>query len=77
MKQGRASLTGEVKFKAFAGVFCIADKFQPHGAGGGVQRCVQQVAACKHPQQTGLITAAIKDLEKGARGKAVERHLSI
>lgn len=58
-------LTGEVQLKAFAGVFCIADELQPHGAGGGVQGCVQQLAACKHPQETSRITAAIKDLEGG------------
>lgn len=61
-------LTNEVKFKAFAGVFRIADKLQPHGAGGGVQGGLQHLAARKHPQQTSLITAAIKDL-RGQRGK--------
>lgn len=57
-------LTGEVQFKAFAGVLCIADELQPHGAGGGVQGCFQHLAACEHPQQTSLITAAIKDLKE-------------
>lgn len=33
-------LTNEVQFKAFAGVIRIADKLQPHGAGGGVQGSV-------------------------------------
>lgn len=56
-------LTNEVQFKAFTGVICIADELQPHGAGGGVQGRLQKLAACKHPQQTSLITAAIKDLE--------------
>lgn len=55
-------LTNEVQFKAFTGVIRIADKLQPHGAGGGVQGGLQQLAACKHPQQTSPITAAIKDL---------------
>lgn len=57
------SLTNEVQFKAFTGVIRIAYELQPHGTGGGVQGCVQQFAACKHPQQTSLITAAIKDLK--------------
>lgn len=61
-------LTNEVQFKAFAGVIRIADELQPHGAGGGVQGCIEQLAACKHPQQTSLITAAIKDLE-GTEGE--------
>lgn len=57
-------LTNEVQFKAFTGVIRIADKLKPHGVGGGVQGGVEQLAACKHPQQTSLITAAIKDLER-------------
>lgn len=56
-------LTSEVQFKAFTGVLCVADELQPHGAGGGVQGCFYQFVACKHPQQTSLVTAAIKDLE--------------
>lgn len=66
-------LTGEVQLKAFAGVFCIADELQPHGARGGVQDCVQQLGASKHPQETSRIAAAIKDLEGGERGRVKQK----
>lgn len=60
-------LTSEVQFKAFTGVICIADELQPHGTRGGVEGCLEQLIPCKHPQQTSLVAAAVKDL-KGVGG---------
>lgn len=30
-------LTDKMQLKAFAGIFCIANELQPHGARGGVE----------------------------------------
>lgn len=61
-----APLTDKVQFKAFAGVVGVADELQPHGAGGGVQGGVEQLAAREHTQQARLVAAAVKHLA-GAR----------
>lgn len=70
-----APLTNKVQLKAFAGVVGVADELQPHGAGGGVEGGVEKLAAGEHPQQPGLVAAAVKHLpgekqkkQEGARG---------
>lgn len=69
-------LTNEVQFKAFAGVLGIADELQPHGAGGGIQGGVEQLAGREHAQQASLVAAAIKHLA-GRRKRETGRERAV